>query len=251
MQMGVFRSAPRRPTLYAKGRSGFTLVELLTIISILAVLAGILMPVFARSKEQALGATCAANLRSQGIAIGLYMVDSEDIYPAGVEQFLKNHLPMFKLSDASLVVAADLIETILLPYTKDEKVFRCPQDTGMQVLDIHGYIDVQHPSSYISTGSSFWYNEDLYLQKMSGSSLASPSNALLSQDRTGAWHGSKKPFPPAAIGNETLSLQFYVGYRYNILYCDTHTSRRSPKGIDSARAAVLGEPQYFRGLDLP
>lgn len=58
-----------------KYRSGFTIVELLVVIAIMLILARILMPSLARSKEKANQAVCANNLRQIGMAIRVYVED--------------------------------------------------------------------------------------------------------------------------------------------------------------------------------
>ena len=61
----------------------FTLVELLIVIAIIAILAGVLMPAFNRARESARRATCVNNLKQIGTAIKLYTgeVDWEGILP--------------------------------------------------------------------------------------------------------------------------------------------------------------------------
>jgi len=49
--------------------SGFTLIELLVVVAIIALLAAILFPVFAKAREKARQSVCQSNLRQIGIAL--------------------------------------------------------------------------------------------------------------------------------------------------------------------------------------
>jgi len=64
----------RRPT-YAV--DGFTLIEVLVVISIISVLMGVLLPGLGAARERAKDIRCTANLRSIGIGLSLFCEDND------------------------------------------------------------------------------------------------------------------------------------------------------------------------------
>ncbi|MHC4740646.1 MAG: type II secretion system protein [Planctomycetota bacterium] len=64
-------------------RQGFTLVELLVVISIIALLMAILMPALGKAKKQAQATTCLSNMRQIGLAAIFYADDFDNFVPRG------------------------------------------------------------------------------------------------------------------------------------------------------------------------
>jgi prepilin-type N-terminal cleavage/methylation domain-containing protein/prepilin-type processing-associated H-X9-DG protein len=64
-----------------KGRKGFTLIELLVVITIIAILAAILFPVFAKARETARASSCQSNMKQIGTAMKTYIGDWDDTFP--------------------------------------------------------------------------------------------------------------------------------------------------------------------------
>lgn len=64
-------------------RRGFTLVELLVVIGIIAVLIGILLPALSRARSAARSVQCQANLRSIGQALQMYVGAYKGFLPLG------------------------------------------------------------------------------------------------------------------------------------------------------------------------
>ncbi|MBV8489401.1 MAG: prepilin-type N-terminal cleavage/methylation domain-containing protein [Candidatus Eremiobacteraeota bacterium] len=62
-------------------QKGFTLIEMMIVVSIIAILASILVPNFVRARAQAQTAGCEANLKEIATALELYETDN-DRYPA-------------------------------------------------------------------------------------------------------------------------------------------------------------------------
>ena len=90
--------------------SGFTLMELLVVISIIAVLAAMLLPAIKMVREAALATKCASNLRQIHLAGSLYSQDWEGyVVPCQTETnyWSTSIAPYVESSAAQVVVASD------------------------------------------------------------------------------------------------------------------------------------------------
>ncbi|MCO5296377.1 MAG: DUF1559 domain-containing protein [Fimbriimonadaceae bacterium] len=101
---------------------GFTLAELLVVLAILVILAGILFPVFQGVRASAQRAVCLSNFRQTTLAATLYISDYDDRFmPAN---YRPNTLANSR-NDRTWV-------QLLLPYERSFALFRCPADTGVR-----------------------------------------------------------------------------------------------------------------------
>ena len=93
--------------------SGFTLVELLIVVAIVAVIAAILFPVFATVRERGRRTVCQSNLKQLALAMQQYVQDNNGAYPSEFNQW----------AEASY------------PYLKNADVFRCPDHPANEITD--------------------------------------------------------------------------------------------------------------------
>ena len=61
-------------------RHAFTIIELLTVIAIIAILASMLLPALNSAKKVAKKAVCTGNLKQQGLAMGMYAGDFDGYF---------------------------------------------------------------------------------------------------------------------------------------------------------------------------
>ena len=65
----------------ASGKKGFTLIELMIVIAIIAILAAILVPNFLKARAQGMITACEANVKNIGTACEMYATDNSSRYP--------------------------------------------------------------------------------------------------------------------------------------------------------------------------
>ena len=82
MQRATYDNRPATPSGTAAGQvRGFTLVELLVVVSIIALLISILLPSLQGARNQSRDAVCMSNLHQFGVMIQYYLSDHSDRLP--------------------------------------------------------------------------------------------------------------------------------------------------------------------------
>jgi len=75
-----------------RAKLGFTLVELMIVIAIIAILAAIIVPNFVRSKQRANLTACEENERNLATALELYYADNDGSYPMKLQKLTPTYL---------------------------------------------------------------------------------------------------------------------------------------------------------------
>ncbi|MDR1283940.1 MAG: prepilin-type N-terminal cleavage/methylation domain-containing protein [Opitutaceae bacterium] len=145
--------------------AAFTLIELLTVITIIGILAGILIPVVASVRKSARNATCISNLRQLHTAVALYAADNKDNLPTGWLAVAQNSGPWtYKLTGYMQDGSKNYINASITAIKKGEKsILFCDQNASQ----------LANPATSSASSNYGWNHYGLLNKKMNGSDHAS------------------------------------------------------------------------------
>jgi prepilin-type N-terminal cleavage/methylation domain-containing protein len=143
---------------------GYSLVEVLVVIGVLGVLAGMMLPSLAKSKEKVRVTQCINNLKQIGTGMALYTHDNRDVYPPDfirgakgiyrpVSVAIGGRNPVPELKDEFLAEQ----DRPLYPYLSPSRVFQCAEDHGATVSFGQKQFALK-PTSWEVSGCSYMYN---------------------------------------------------------------------------------------------
>jgi hypothetical protein len=120
-------------------RRGWSIIELLVCVAVVALLLGLLVPTLLRARDLGFRTVCANNLRQQNMAWQSYVQDNKDVFPlatgdmdwsyGGVSYVGPSRVPVLA-SDRP--INAHLAEHVQVDVVSDlAALFRCPSDRGV------------------------------------------------------------------------------------------------------------------------
>lgn len=180
-------ASQRSSDLYCcKSVRGFSLVELLAVIGIIAVLIGLILPALSGAMSSVRSARCKANLRSLVLGLQAYRDDQRGIIPWAtvIPPTIDGSQPFLALAS---YIGVSLPEGVLGEEVARIEPYTCPADRHVSVLT--GFSYVYGPSSFMQVTTETGLRSDtlsilrLYTEPQNfGNNLVYPRGFPIFQD---------------------------------------------------------------------
>jgi prepilin-type N-terminal cleavage/methylation domain-containing protein/prepilin-type processing-associated H-X9-DG protein len=251
-------SSSKSRLLDHQARRGFTLLELLVVVAVLAIVAALLLPVLAQAREQARQARCAVNLRQLALANTLYAQDHDGYFaPAAQEFFTRDDRRWFGIRNPE--GRFEPRDGPLVPYLRDSGGLRqCPSFTTDVGFDqgTGGYV-----YNYLAVGSRVWwegYRPEAFNQSGNEAEVGHPAKTAMFADGALdigvglAEYGFMEPPPALAAripGARVLdpSVHFRHHNGANVVFVDGHV-RAMTRVLSAPGSIYAGAAPEAHGL---
>ena len=158
-------------SLKRKTNSHFTLLELLIVVAIIAILAGILMPALSSALRKAKIISCTGNQKSIGLALSMYATDNKEFFPHS-DYTSTTYLLGAHYWHRALLMGGYMGKSLTEGQAADnnkrgKNVLICPEDTNPKSKDSspdkpRDFRSYGLSSSIAASKESTTYNEDYY-----------------------------------------------------------------------------------------
>jgi prepilin-type N-terminal cleavage/methylation domain-containing protein len=112
-------------------QSGFTLIEILIVVGIIALLAALLLPLLGSVRDRARLSSCANNLHQIHLGLSQYASDNSGLLPPYPSQITSGGTkPPASLT--CIEQSRELVQSVL-PYSHSSALWRCPSDASSPV----------------------------------------------------------------------------------------------------------------------
>lgn len=179
-------------------RSAFTLIELLVVISIIAILAGLAVPVYNNVMLTGRMTAGMNNARQVGFALRAFSADSNGAFPQGENSY-----------DQPINTSNDAFRSLIPAYLDTESIFVVPGSKAGPVADNR----ISSPSEILERGENHW----AYISGLSDTSSSSWPLIVDHTTGSGYYTNRENTFGGTWKGQKTVVIRTDMGADLSVL----------------------------------